>query len=57
VRNSIVHGIEPPSARVTAGNPQGSLRLSFQEADTGLQGSSSKMTAKVYRPSASRKPH
>ncbi len=38
VRNSIVHGIEPPSARVTAGKTrQGSLRLSFQEADTGYK--------------------
>ncbi len=38
VRNSIVHGIEPPSARVTAGKArQGSLRLSFQEADTGYK--------------------
>src|SRR6266478_6486918 len=39
VRNAIVHGIEPPSARVTAGKArQGSLRLSFQEAgDTGYK--------------------
>jgi two-component system, chemotaxis family, sensor kinase CheA len=39
VRNAIVHGIEPPSARVTAGKArQGLLRLSFQEAgDTGYK--------------------
>src|ERR1700730_8735139 len=39
VRNAIVHGIEPPSARVTAGKePQGLVRLSFQEAgDTGYK--------------------
>src|SRR5216683_877295 len=39
VRNSIVHGIEPPSARVTAGKArQGLLRLTFQEAsDTGYK--------------------
>jgi chemotaxis protein histidine kinase CheA len=38
VRNSIVHGIEPPSARVTAGKARkGLLRLSFQEVDTGYK--------------------
>jgi HPt (histidine-containing phosphotransfer) domain-containing protein/PAS domain-containing protein len=39
VRNAIVHGIEPPSARVTAGKArQGLLRLTFQEAgDTGYK--------------------
>ena len=38
VRNSVVHGIEPPSARVTAGKArQGLLRLSFQETDTGYK--------------------
>jgi HPt (histidine-containing phosphotransfer) domain-containing protein/PAS domain-containing protein len=39
VRNAIVHGIEPPSARVSAGKArQGLLRLSFQEAgDAGYK--------------------
>src|ERR1700676_3092960 len=39
VRNAIVHGIEPPSARETAGKArQGLLRLSFQAAgDTGYK--------------------
>jgi two-component system chemotaxis sensor kinase CheA len=39
VRNAIVHGIEPPSARVTAGKArQGLLRLTFQDAgETGYK--------------------
>jgi HPt (histidine-containing phosphotransfer) domain-containing protein/PAS domain-containing protein len=39
VRNAIVHGIEPPSARATAGKDrQGSVRLTFQEVgDTGYK--------------------
>ncbi len=39
VRNSIVHGIESPAARVAAGkSPQGALRLSFQDlGDAGFK--------------------
>jgi two-component system chemotaxis sensor kinase CheA len=39
VRNSIVHGIEPPSARVTAGKArQGTVRLTFQDlGDAGYK--------------------
>jgi HPt (histidine-containing phosphotransfer) domain-containing protein/PAS domain-containing protein len=39
VRNAIVHGIEPPDARETAGKArQGSVRLTFQTAgDTGYK--------------------
>jgi two-component system chemotaxis sensor kinase CheA len=39
VRNAIVHGIEPPAARETAGKSrQGSVRLTFQDAgDTGYK--------------------
>src|SRR5580692_2449904 len=39
VRNAIVHGIESPEVRLAAGkSPQGTVRLSFQEAgDTGYK--------------------
>ncbi len=36
VRNAIVHGIEPPAARLSAGKPQqGLVRLTFQTLDDG----------------------
>jgi two-component system chemotaxis sensor kinase CheA len=39
VRNAIVHGIESPEVRLASGkSPQGTVRLSFQEAgDTGYK--------------------